>query len=91
MEKVTAELCLKRLTKIEGQVRGIARMVEEKRYCIDIITQISAARAALDRVELELLEAHVTHCVTHAIQSGNRAEQRTKIKELIEVLKRARR
>lgn len=91
MEKVTGEQCLKRLTKIEGQVRGISRMVEEKRYCIDIITQISAARAALDRVELELLEAHVKQCITHAIQSGSRAEQSTKIQELIDVLNRARR
>ena len=51
MEKTTSDFCLKRLTKIEGQVRGIARMVDEKRYCIDIITQISAVRAALRKVE----------------------------------------
>ena len=79
MEKETGELCLKRLTKIEGQVRGIARMVEEKRYCIDIITQISAVRAALRKVEEAVLQDHVGHCVEHAIASGNAAEQRKKL------------
>lgn len=82
---------LKRLTRIEGQVRGLSRMVEDNRYCIDIVTQISAARAALDRVELELLRSHVAHCVEHAIASGNRAEQRKKVEELVDVLARARR
>lgn len=82
---------LKRLTRIEGQVRGLSRMVEDDRYCIDIVTQISAARAALDRVELELLQAHVAHCVEHAIASGNRTEQRKKVEELVDVLARARR
>ncbi|MBR2536540.1 MAG: metal-sensitive transcriptional regulator [Hyphomicrobium sp.] len=82
---------LKRLNRIEGQVRGLSRMVEDDRYCIDIVTQISAARAALDRVELELLQAHVAHCVEHAIASGNRAEQRKKVEELVDVLARARR
>jgi DNA-binding FrmR family transcriptional regulator len=82
---------LKRLNRIEGQVRGLSRMVEDDRYCIDIVTQISAARAALDRVELELLQAHVAHCVEHAIASGNLAEQRKKVEELVDVLARARR
>ena len=82
---------LKRLNRIEGQVRGLSRMVEDDRYCIDIVTQISAARVALDRVELELLQAHVAHCVEHAIASGNRAEQRKKVEELVDVLARARR
>lgn len=89
MEKATSELCLKRLTKIEGQVRGIARMVEEKRYCIDIITQISAVRAALRKVEEAVLKDHVGHCVEHAISSGNAAEQRKKIAELMDVLARS--
>jgi DNA-binding FrmR family transcriptional regulator len=68
--------CQKRLTRIEGQVRGLSRMVEEDRYCIDIVTQISAVRAALRRVEEEILRDHVGHCVEHAIASGNKAEQR---------------
>jgi len=80
---------LKRLSRIEGQVRGIARMVEEDRYCIDIITQISAARAALKRVEEEVLGEHMAHCVEHAIASGNAKDQREKIAELMELLRRA--
>lgn len=89
MEKETSELCLKRLTKIEGQVRGISRMVEEKRYCIDIITQISAVRAALRKVEEAVLKDHVGHCVEHAIASGNATERRKKVAELMEVLARS--
>jgi CsoR family transcriptional regulator, copper-sensing transcriptional repressor len=79
----------KRLKRIEGQVRGLARMVDEDRYCIDIVTQISAVRAALRRVEEEVLRDHVSHCVEGAINSGNRADQRRKIAELMAVLGRA--
>ena len=71
--------CAKRLNRIEGQVRGIARMVEDDRYCIDIVTQIAAVRAALRRLEEEVLRDHVAHCVEHAIASGNKADQRRKI------------
>ncbi len=81
--------CAKRLNRIEGQVRGIARMVEEDRYCIDIVTQVAAVRAALRRVEEEVLRDHVAHCVEHAISSGNKAEQRRKIEELMAVVSRA--
>jgi DNA-binding FrmR family transcriptional regulator len=81
----------KRLSRIEGQVRGLSRMVEEDRYCIDIITQIAAARAALGRVEDELLRDHVGHCVEHAIATGNKADQRRKITELMEVFGRVQR
>ena len=81
--------CAKRLNRIEGQVRGIARMVEEDRYCIDIVTQVAAVRAALRRVEEEILRDHVAHCVEHAIRSGNKAEQRRKIEELMAVVSRA--
>ena len=88
MESETTEICLKRLSKIEGQVRGIAKMIDEKRYCIDIITQISAVRAALRRVEEAVLKDHVGHCVQHAIASGNAAEQRKKVAELMELLAR---
>jgi DNA-binding FrmR family transcriptional regulator len=81
--------CLKRLGRIEGQVRGLSKMVDEDRYCIDIVTQISAVRAALRRVEEEVLRDHVAHCVEHAIASGNKAEQREKITELMEVIGRS--
>ena len=91
MRKHIKASCQKRLSRIEGQVRGLARMVEEDRYCIDIITQISAVRAALRRVEEELLCDHVTHCVEHAIASGNKADQRRKITELVAVIGRAER
>ena len=80
---------LKRLNRIEGQVRGLARMVDDNRYCIDIVTQISAVRAALRRLEEEVLRDHVAHCVREAIESGNPAEQHRKVEELIEVLGRA--
>jgi DNA-binding FrmR family transcriptional regulator len=80
---------LKRLKRIEGQVRGLGGMVEDDRYCIDIVTQIAAVRAALRRAEEEILRDHVAHCVEGAIASGNQAEQRRKITELMEVIGRA--
>jgi DNA-binding FrmR family transcriptional regulator len=89
MQKDTKTSCLKRLNRIEGQVRGLARMVEEDRYCIDVITQISAVRAALRRVEEEVLRDHVGHCVEHAIRSGDADEQRQKVAELMQVLARS--
>ena len=64
-------------------------MVEEDRYCIDIITQIAAVRAALRRVEEEILREHISHCVEHAIVSGDAAEQRRKVAELMDVLSRS--
>ena len=81
--------CLTRLSRIEGQVRGLARMVEEDRYCIDIITQLSAVRAALRRVEQEVLRDHVGHCVKHAMRSDDIDDQARKIEELMVVLSRA--
>ena len=80
---------LKRLGRLEGQIRGIARMVEADRYCIDIVTQIAAARAALRKVEEEILREHVAHCVEHAIASGDKADQRRKVAELMDVMGRA--
>jgi DNA-binding FrmR family transcriptional regulator len=80
---------LKRLSRIEGQVRGLRRMIEDDRYCIDVVTQISAVRAALRRTEEEVLRDHVAHCVEGAIESGNRADQRRKIAELMDVISRA--
>lgn len=91
MHSETKAGCALRLRKIEGQVRGLARMVEEERYCIDIVTQIAAVRAALGRVEEAILHDHVEHCVEHAIQSGDGDEQRQKVRELMDVLARARR
>jgi DNA-binding FrmR family transcriptional regulator len=81
--------CAKRLTRIEGQARGLSRMLEDDRYCIDIVTQIAAVRAALLRLEEEILRDHVGHCIEHAIASGNKADQRKKIEELMAVVGRA--
>jgi len=89
MQVLAKSSVLKRLKRIEGQVRGLARMVEDDRYCIDIVTQLSAARAALRRAEEEILADHASHCVEHAIASGNKVEQRRKVAELIAVLSRA--
>ena len=91
MNAAAKSSCRKRLSRIEGQVRGLARMVEEDRYCIDVVTQISAVRAALARVEEEILRDHVAHCVEHAIASGNADDQRKKVAELMDVLARSQR
>jgi DNA-binding FrmR family transcriptional regulator len=81
---------LKRFNRIEGQVRGLAAMIADDRYCIDIMTQISAVQAALQRAEEEILREHVSHCVEGAIKSGNKVDQRKKIAELMQVLSRSR-
>lgn len=81
--------CLARLSRIEGQVRGLSRMLEEERYCIDIITQIAAVRAALKRVEHELLRDHVDHCVREAMQGGTGKDQEQKLDELMTVIARS--
>jgi DNA-binding FrmR family transcriptional regulator len=91
MRKDIKASCLKRLQRIEGQVRGLARMVDDDRYCIDIVTQIAAVRAALRRTEEEILRDHVAHCVEGAIASGDEADQRRKIAELMDVVGRAER
>jgi DNA-binding FrmR family transcriptional regulator len=79
---------LTRLNRIEGQVRGVARMIDEGRYCIDVLTQLQAVRAALVRVETQMLKDHLGHCIEDAIVSGNAKEQRKKVAELIELLER---
>jgi DNA-binding FrmR family transcriptional regulator len=89
MERQNKPRLLNRLNRIEGQVRGIGRMVEEDRYCIDILTQLQAARAALAKVETEMLKDHLGRCIEGAIVSGDKAEQRRKASELIELLARA--
>ena len=89
MERSDKPRLLNRLNRIEGQVRGVARMVEEDRYCIDILTQVQAVRAALAKVETEMLRDHLGHCVEGAITSGDQEEQRRKAAELIQLLERA--
>ena len=79
---------VKRLHRIEGQVRGIERMVEDDRYCIDILTQIGAVRTALESVGLKLLEDHVTHCVANAIAAGDPATIEEKTIELVGAVQR---
>jgi DNA-binding FrmR family transcriptional regulator len=88
MRKDAKATSLKRLKRIEGQVRGLTRMVDGDRYCIDIVTQIGAVRAALRKVEEEVLRDHVGHCVEGAIASGNKGQQRRKIAELMDVFGR---
>lgn len=91
MNNGTKQATIRRLKRIEGQVRGLAKMVDEDRYCIDVVTQLAAVRAALRRVEEEILKDHVGHCVEHAIASGNKADQRNKVSELMAVLVRSNR
>ncbi len=88
MERENKPRLLNRLNRIEGQVRGIARMVEEDRYCIDVLTQLQAVRAALAKVETEMLRDHLGHCIEGAIVSGDRNQQREMASELIQLLER---
>lgn len=80
---------LNRLSRIEGQVRGVARMVEEDRYCVDVLTQLQAIRAAVGRVETEVLKDHLDHCVSGAFTRGGEDERREKAAEIIDILQRA--
>lgn len=88
MERSVSEKVLKNLNRVEGQVRGIAKMVEDDRYCIDVVTQIEAARAALARIESDLLRRHLGHCVHRAMNSKNAPEQEKVIEELVGVFRR---
>lgn len=76
---------LKRLKRIEGQVRGIQKMIEEDRYCVDIIMQIAAAKSGMHSVALNLLDSHANHCVKEAIENGDHADE--KITELMDVVR----
>ena len=78
----------KRLHRIEGQVRGIERMIEDDRYCIDILTQVAAVKTALEQVAARLLEDHVTHCVAEALASGDAAVAGQKSEELLAAVQR---
>ncbi len=77
-----------RLRRIEGQIGGLLRMVEQDRYCVDVLTQVNAVRAALHKVEQEILRDHVSHCVANAFASGNVMDQREKVEELVETVGR---
>lgn len=79
---------VRRLHRIEGQVRGIERMVVEERYCIDVLTQIAAVSTALEAVALEILDDHVTHCVSGALASGDEDDARVKTDELLAAVRR---
>ena len=79
---------VRRLHRIEGQVRGIERMVEEGRYCIDLLTQIAAVNTALESLAFKILDDHVNHCVAGALASGDPVEAETKSKELLEAVHR---
>jgi len=83
-----SEQLLKRLARIEGQVRGVARMIEEERYCIDILTQLGAVSTALEAVALLVLEDHVGHCVAGALASGDPLQAEVKSRELLEAVQR---
>jgi DNA-binding FrmR family transcriptional regulator len=80
--------CLNRLSRIEGQVRGVSKMIEEERYCIDLLMQLRAIRAALGKVESEVLKDHADHCIADAVKSGSEKEQREKFSELIDLFDR---
>jgi DNA-binding FrmR family transcriptional regulator len=77
-----------RLRRIAGQVGGLERMVEEERYCIDVLTQIAAVSTALEAFALEILDDHVTHCVADALASGDEADARVKTDELLAAVRR---
>lgn len=77
---------INRLNRIAGQVRGVAQMVEDDRYCIDILTQMRAIKSALAKVETQILKDHAACCVAEAISSGDEADQREKFEELVELL-----
>lgn len=89
--KIDTDAKLNRLRRIEGQVRGIAQMVESDRYCIDILHQVQAVRAALNKVESQILKDHAACCVTEAIASGDEAEQRQKLNELVDLFAKTKR
>ena len=88
MHDAARQKVIQRLKRIEGQVGGLLRMVDDNRYCIDMLTQISAVRAALHKVEEEILRDHLSHCVADAFSSGSVTDQRHKVEELVQTLGR---
>lgn len=89
--KLEKEATVRRLSRIEGQVRGISRMIEEERYCIDILQQMQAIKSALGKVEDAILKDHAATCVETAIASGDEKEQREKFAELVDLMGRVKR
>lgn len=89
MKRANKDKLLNRLSRISGQVAGVSRMIEQDRYCIDVLTQLRAARAALSRVETEMLRDHLGHCIETAIAGGDADDQRKKAAELIALLERS--
>ena len=90
-EKTSQQRIVDRLRRVEGQVRGITQMVEDDRYCIDILHQLQAVKSVLSRAEDEILKNHAAHCVAAAIASGDTEEQRTKVEELVTLFAKAKR
>lgn len=91
-EKITTHLEeIGRLKKIEGQIRGIQRMIEEKRYCVDILIQIASIKGAIKKVEESILERHLRGCVRESFKNGSTEDRTEKINEIIEVLRKSRR
>lgn len=88
MKDAVKQAATVRLNRIEGQVRGVARMIGDERYCIDVLNQIEAVKAALKKVQDEILRDHIANCVEHAIVSGDARDQRQKVAELVQVLGR---
>ena len=88
---VDKESTFRRLNRIEGQVRGIGRMLEDERYCIDVLQQVQAIKSALAKVEDAILKDHAATCVDKAITSGNKVEQRKKFEELVELIAKGKR
>lgn len=88
MNHATHKAQLNRLKRIHGQVGGLIRLVEDERYCIDILTQVRAVRSALRKVEEQVLREHAEHCVADAVERGTPSERRARLDELMEVLAR---
>ena len=88
MHDATRSAIKMRLKRIEGQVGGLLRMVEDDRYCVDVLIQINAVRAALHKVEEQILRDHVSHCVAGAFATGDVIEQRNKVEELVKTVGR---
>lgn len=80
-----------RLKRIEGQVRGVQKMIKEGRYCVDVLTQIDAITSALARVQDQILEAHLNHCVAEALRGNDSTERRQKVDEVVGLLRKFRR
>ncbi len=91
MEKIGAnhKAQVARVNRIEGQIRGIKNMIEEGKYCVDILTQIKAIRSALKGLELQILEGHANHCLFNALKSGDESEVQEKINEIMELIKKS--